>query len=119
MALFSLSTFQLTQIKQVLLLLEKTDRFRLLLVLIINTMLAFLDLIGVALIGMASSVLIRGLQAQGAGDQVSRVLELLSLEGLPQKTLLIVLGFGAVSFFILKTILSVYFLRRILLYECA
>jgi ABC-type bacteriocin/lantibiotic exporter with double-glycine peptidase domain len=116
MALFSLSTFKLTQIKKVLLLLEKKDRFRLFLVLIINTMLAFLDLLGVALIGMASAILIRGLQAQGAGDQVSRVLELLSLEGLPQRTLLIVLVCSAVCFFILKTILSVYFLRRILRY---
>jgi ABC-type bacteriocin/lantibiotic exporter with double-glycine peptidase domain len=116
MALFSLSTFKLTQIKKVLLLLEKKDRFRLLLVLIINTMLAFLDLLGVALIGMASAILIRGLQALGAGDQVSRVLELLSLEELPQRTLLIVLVCGAVFFFILKTILSVYFLRRILRY---
>jgi ABC-type multidrug transport system fused ATPase/permease subunit len=108
--------FQFTEIKKVLLLLDKKDRFRLFLVLIVNTMLAFLDLIGVALIGVASAILIRGLQAQQAGDQVSRFLDLLNLEGLPQRTLLIVLGCTAVFFFVLKTILSVYFLRRTLRY---
>jgi ABC-type multidrug transport system fused ATPase/permease subunit len=110
------SLFQFTEIKKVLLLLDRKDRFRLLLVLIVNTMLAFLDLVGVALIGVASAILIRGLQAQQAGDQVSRFLELLNLDGLPQQTLLILLGGTAVFFFILKTILSVYFLRRVLRY---
>jgi len=108
--------FQFTEIKKVLLLLDKKDRFRLFLVLIVNTLLAFLDLVGVALIGVASAILIRGLQAQQAGDQVSRFLEVLNLDGLPQRSLLILLGASAIFFFILKTILSVYFLRRILRY---
>jgi ABC-type multidrug transport system fused ATPase/permease subunit len=108
--------FQFTEIKKVLLLLDKKDRFRLFLVLIVNTLLAFLDLVGVALIGVASAILIRGLQAQQAGDQVSRFLELLNLDGLPQRSLLILLGASAIFFFILKTILSVYFLRRTLRY---
>ena len=112
----NLSLFQFTAIKKVLFLLDKKDRFRLFLVLIVNTMLAFLDLVGVALIGVASAILIRGLQAQQSGDQVSRFLEVLHLDGLPQQTLLILLGCTAVFFFILKTILSVYFLRRTLRY---
>ena len=107
---------QFTEIKKVLLLLGKKDRFRLLLVLIVNTMLAFLDLAGVALIGVGSAILIRGLQAQQAGDQVSRFLEVLNLDNWPQQNLLILLGCTAVLFFILKTILSVYFLRRVLRY---
>ena len=108
--------FQFAEIKKVLSLLDKKDRFRLFLVLMANTFLAFIDLAGVALIGVASAILIRGLQAQQAGDQVSRFLEVLNLDGLPQQTLLILLGGSAVIFFILKTILSVYFLRRILRY---
>jgi ABC-type multidrug transport system fused ATPase/permease subunit len=108
--------FQFTEIKKVLLLLDKKDRFRLFLVLIVNTILAFLDLVGVALIGVSSAILIRGLQSQQAGDQVSRFLEVLNLDGLPQQTLLILLGGTAIFFFVLKTILSVYFLRRVLRY---
>jgi ABC-type multidrug transport system fused ATPase/permease subunit len=108
--------FQFTEIKRVLLLLDKKDRFRLFLVLIVNTMLAFLDLVGVALIGVSSAILIRGLQSQQAGDQVSRFLEVLNLDGLPRQTLLILLGGTAIFFFVLKTILSVYFLRRVLRY---
>ncbi len=56
------SSFKFTEIRKVLLLLEKTDRFKLFLVLVINTFLAFLDLFGVALIGVTSAILIRGLQ---------------------------------------------------------
>jgi ABC-type bacteriocin/lantibiotic exporter with double-glycine peptidase domain len=70
----------------------------------------------VALIGITSAILIRGLQGLTAGDQVSRFLEILNLDGLPQRTLLILLGGTAIFFFIMKTILSVYFLRRTLRY---
>ncbi len=111
-----LSKFQFAEIKKVLLLLSKRDRFRLTLVLLINTLLAFLDLIGVALIGVATASLIRGLQSLEAGNQVSRFLELVNLDSLPQKTLLMLLVSGAVFFFILKTLLSVYFFRKTLRY---
>jgi len=97
-------------------LLDKKDRFKLFLVLIINTFLAFLDLFGVALFGITSAILIRGLQGLAAGDQVTRFLELLHLEELPQQSLLILLCGSAIFFFILKTILSVYFLRKTLRY---
>ena len=110
------SLLKFNEIKKVLLLLDRKDRFKLFLVLIINTFLAFLDLFGVALIGITSAILIRGLQGLAAGDQVTSFLELLNLDGLPQRSLLILLGGTAIFFFILKTILSVYFLRRTLRY---
>jgi len=116
MAFLNPSVFKFTEIKKVLLLLEKKDRLKLFLVLIVNTFLAFLDLFGVALIGVTSAILIRGLQGLTAGDQVSRFLEILNLDGLPQRNLLILLGGTAIFFFIMKTILSVYFLRRTLRY---
>jgi ABC-type multidrug transport system fused ATPase/permease subunit len=106
------SLLKLSEIKKVLLLLDKRDRLKLFLVLLINMFLAFLDLLGVALIGVASAVLIRGLQGLAAGDQVTRFLELLNLDGLPLQVLLILLGGSAIFFFILKTILSIYFLRK-------
>jgi ABC-type multidrug transport system fused ATPase/permease subunit len=110
------SVFKFAEIKRVLLLLEKKDRLKLFLVLIVNIFLAFLDLFGVALIGITSAILIRGLQGLTAGDQVSRFLEILNLDGLPQRNLLILLGSTAIAFFILKTILSVFFLRKTLRY---
>ena len=116
MASLNPSVFNFTEIKKVLLLLERKDRLKLFLVLIVNTFLAFLDLLGVALIGVTSAILIRGLQGLTAGDQVSRFLEILNLDGLPQRNLLILLGGAAIFFFIMKTILSVYFLRRTLRY---
>jgi ABC-type multidrug transport system fused ATPase/permease subunit len=116
MASLNPSIFKFTEIKKVLLLLEEKDRLKLFAVLIVNTFLAFLDLFGVALIGVTSAILIRGLQGLSAGDQVSRFLEILNLDGLPQRNLLVLLGGTAIFFFIIKTILSVYFLRRTLRY---
>ncbi len=116
MASLNPSVFKFVEVKKVLLLLEKKDRLKLFLVLIVNTFLAFLDLFGVALIGITSAILIRGLQGLTAGDQVSRFLEILNLDGLPQRNLLILLGGTAISFFIIKTILSVFFLRKTLRY---
>ena len=116
MVVVNSSVFKFAEIKRVLLLLEKKDRLKLFLVLIVNTFLAFLDLFGVALIGITSAILIRGLQGLTAGDQVSRFLELLNIDGLPQRNLLILLGGSAIFFFVMKTILSVYFLRRTLRY---
>ena len=116
MASKNLSTFQFNEIKRVLSLVDKKDRFRLFLVLIANTLLAFLDLVGVALIGVASAILIRGLQGQGAGDQVSRFLKLLDLDALPQRNLLMLLVSCAVCFFVIKTIFSVFFLRKTIRY---
>ena len=116
MASLNPSVFKFAEIKKVLLLLEKKDRLKLFAVLIVNTFLAFLDLFGVALIGVTSAILIRGLQGLSAGDQVSRFLEILNLDGLPQRNLMVLLGGTAIFFFIMKTILSVYFLRRTLRY---
>ena len=116
MASLDPSVFKFTEIKKVLLLLEKKDRLKLFLVLLVNTFLAFLDLFGVALIGVTSAILIRGLQGLTAGDQVSRFLEILNLDGLPQRSLLLLLSGTAIFFFIIKTILSVYILRRTLRY---
>ena len=110
------SSLKFAEIRKVLLLLDRKDRYKLFLVLIVNTFLAFLDLLGVALIGITSAILIRGLQGLPAGDQVTSFLELLNLNELAQRKILILLGGGAVFFFILKTILSVYFLRRTLRY---
>jgi ABC-type multidrug transport system fused ATPase/permease subunit len=112
MADLKFSSLHFTEIKKTLNLIERKDRTRLLLVIIVNIALAFLDLIGVALIGVTSAILIRGLQAQSAGDQVSRFLDLLNLNNLPQRQLLILLGSIAIFFFITKTILSVFLLRR-------
>ena len=116
MILKSKLNLKFNQINKVLLLLSRSDRYKLVIVLVINTGLAFLDLLGVALIGVASAILIRGLQFQGAGNQVTRFIEFFNLSNLSQSALLITLGIGAVFFFVLKTILSVYLLRKTLRY---
>jgi ABC-type multidrug transport system fused ATPase/permease subunit len=112
----NLGSSQLTEIRKVVSLLEKKDQFRLLQLFIVNTILAFLDLIGVALIGITSAVLIRGLQAKDLGDQVSRILEILNIETLPQRSLLVLLVSSAIFFLIIKTIISMFLFKKTLRY---
>ena len=116
MASLNHSVLKFAEIKRVLMLLGKKDQLKLFLVLMANIFLAFLDLIGVALIGITTAILIRGLQGLTTGDQVSRFLELLNLNGISQRNLLILLSCTAVFFFVIKTVMSVFFLRRTLRY---
>ncbi len=95
-------------------LLSKRDQRNLGLVAVIQILFGLLDLAGVAFVGMLTALAIRGIQSQGAGDRVSQVLSFLQLENQEIKIQILVLGVLSVIAFVLKTIFSVYFLRRTL-----
>jgi len=76
-------------------------------------MLGLLDLLGVALVGVLGSLAITGVSSKLPGNRVGRILELLRLEDLPLQQQAMYLGLLAAFVLIVKTIVSVYFLRRI------
>ena len=65
---------------------------------------------------MLGALAIRGVQSRGAGDRVSKVLELLSLDQSSIQTQVSVLGILAVIALVSKTILNVIFTRRIIFF---
>jgi len=100
--------------KLILSFLEQKDRKKLVLLTCSNLFLAFLDLLGVAALGVLTAMAIQGTQALEPGDRVSRVLEILQISELDFRTRLIVLSVGAVLIFVLKTFLSALITRKTL-----
>jgi ABC-type bacteriocin/lantibiotic exporter with double-glycine peptidase domain len=103
-----------TNTKLILSFLELSDRKKLVLLTLSNLFLAFLDLLGVAALGVLTAMAIQGAQALEPGDRVSWVLEILQISELDFRTRLIVLSVGAVLIFVLKTFLSALITRKTL-----
>jgi ABC-type multidrug transport system fused ATPase/permease subunit len=82
--------------------------------LFIQSSLAFLDLIGVALISLIGSLAIRGVQSLTPGDRVTYILEMIGLQSRSLQFQVAALGFLAVIFLSGKTILSYLFTRKLL-----
>jgi ABC-type multidrug transport system fused ATPase/permease subunit len=96
--------------------LPKSDRRKIGLVVIIQILFGFLDLIGVAVIGVIGALASTGIRSREPGDRVQYVLELLHLESLTFQNQVAVLATFAGVLLIGRTLLSVYFTRRTLFF---
>jgi ABC-type multidrug transport system fused ATPase/permease subunit len=83
-------------------------------VLIIQVSLGFLDLLGVALIGVLGALSVSGVQSKEPGNRVSQVLNVLYLDEFSFQNQVAILGIMAASVLIIKTIFSIVFTRKIL-----
>lgn len=95
---------------------DKKEKAKLLATTGVQVLLGFLDLLGVALVGILAALAIRGFQSQQPGDRVSRILELVGLENSDFRTQIMWIGIVAILVLIVKTLLSVYFMRKTLTY---
>lgn len=101
-----------TTIYQSFVLLSKPDRMKLCLLAAAQFFLGFLDLIGIGLIGVLSSVAVRGVQSQAAGSRVTSILKLMNLEAIPLQSQVAILGVIAVSVMLSRTYFSVMLTRK-------
>lgn len=101
-------------VSEILDLLSKSDRKKVALVAILHVIFGFLDLIGVATIGVLSAIAIRGIKSQTPGDKVGRLLESLGMQDWQLKSQIIFFAVLATGVFVSKTIFSVIFLRKTL-----
>jgi ABC-type multidrug transport system fused ATPase/permease subunit len=88
------------------------DRIKVGLLALIQIVLNFLDLAGVAVIGMIGAITINGSASRPPGDRVSSILELLQLETLELTKQVSVLGVLAAFLLIGKTMSTIYLTRR-------
>jgi ABC-type multidrug transport system fused ATPase/permease subunit len=93
--------------------LPRKDQIRLAVVSALQVALAFLDLLGVAIIGLIGALSVTGVQSKSPSDSVSIALELLKLETLSFQSQVMVLASVASALLVARTFLSVYFIRRI------
>jgi ATP-binding cassette, subfamily B, bacterial PglK len=106
----------LKQMSQVLSIYDKRDKEKLFLVALSQVFLAILDLIGVALLGVIGALSVYGIQSKSPGNRVNQLLELINLDQLSFQRQVAVLGGIAAFILIFKTIISIYLVKRTLLF---
>ncbi len=97
-------------------LLPKSDRKKIAIVIIFQISLGFLDLVGVAAVGILGALSVSGVQSQQPGSRVANVLELIGLAGMQFQKQVAFLGLIAAAIFVFRTIISMVVMRRILFF---
>ena len=92
--------------------LRTKDRFKVGLLALIQIMLSFLDLAGVAVIGMIGAITINGSASRPPGDRVSSILKSLQLDNFELTKQVSILGVLAAFLLIGKTLSTIYLTRR-------
>jgi len=99
-------------LRKILNLFEKTDRRKLSFIVLIQVFANFLDLIGVALLGVLGSLAITGSSSKQPGSRVQSILNFLNIEELSVQQQAFSLGILASTFLVIKTLFSVFFAKR-------
>ena len=90
------------------------DKRKILTVCFVQVSLSFLDLIGVALVGVIGALSITGIRGSETGNRTSQVLTFLNLGNVGFYNQVVILAVMAVCLLIGRTILSMYFTQRYL-----
>ena len=92
-------------ITRALSILPSTSRKKFVAVCLLQIALGFLDLIGVAGVGLMSALAVTGLQSEKPGLRVDSILKFLNLTNLPFHTQIQLIALGVTLLFIVKKIL--------------
>ena len=96
--------------------LSRADQKKVLAVAILQIFMGVLDLLGVVAIGLLSALSVSGLQSQKPGDGIGSALRLLHISDLTFQVQATILGVGAVVLLVGRTVLSIFFTRRVLFF---
>ena len=94
--------------------LSKRDKLRFIVVLLIQTILGFMDLLGVAIIGLLGALSINGVQSRPPGDRIAQFLEFFQIEDFSFQSQAALMGAAAAVLFVLRTIFSIVLSRKVL-----
>jgi ABC-type multidrug transport system fused ATPase/permease subunit len=96
--------------------LPKRDRPKLLVLVILQAGIGFIDLLGVAAMGVLGALAVTGIQSQKPGNRVSQVLDLIGISELSFQGQVAFLGLLAGVILVTRTILSVFITRKALFF---
>ena len=94
--------------------LSKSDKIKIILVVICQFFLGILDLIGVALIGLIGTLTVNGIQSKGPTPRIVQVLDFFNLNNFTFQQQVGVLGVFSVSFLLIRTFVSVALIKKTL-----
>lgn len=96
--------------------LSSQDQKKIIAVTLIQVSMGALDLLGVAAIGLLGALSVTGLQSRPPGDRINSVLRILHISELSFQSQAVILGSLAVFLLIGRTLLSIFFTRRVLFF---
>ena len=96
--------------------LSKNDQKKILAIAILQIFLGALDLLGVIAIGLLGALSVTGLQSNEPGDRVNSALHFLHISDASFQAQATILGISAVLLLVGRTLLSIFFTRRILFF---
>ena len=96
--------------------LSPLDRRKMIAATILQVLLGGLDLLGVVAIGLLGALSVSGLQSNIPGDRVTTALKVLHLQDFSFQSQAVFLGISAVVLLIGRTVLSIFFTRKVLFF---
>lgn len=96
--------------------LPRQDQKKIIAVTLIQVCMGALDLLGVAAIGLLGALSVTGLQSRPPGDRINSALKILHVSELSFQSQAVTLGSLAVFLLIGRTLLSIFFTRRVLFF---
>jgi ABC-type multidrug transport system fused ATPase/permease subunit len=96
--------------------LSRADQKKVIAVAILQIFMGVLDLLGVVAIGLLGALSVSGLQSQKPGDRVGSALRLLHISDSTFQVQATILGIAAVVLLVGRTVLSIFFTRRVLFF---
>ena len=96
--------------------LSRIDQRKVVLVTLLQVLLGFLDLLGVLAIGLLGTLSVSGLQSSGPGDRVYKIMAFFQMQNLDFQTQALALVATATVLLVGRTILSIFFTRRVLFF---
>ena len=103
-----------TTVKRSFGILDKSEKIRVYFVVLIQITLGFLDLVGVALVGLIGSLAVNGIQSRPPGTRITKVLDFMGLQNVSFQSQVAILGILAATTLVSRTLISMYFSKRIL-----
>jgi ATP-binding cassette, subfamily B, bacterial PglK len=92
--------------------LDRSDRQKIILVIILQIFLGVIDLVGVAIVGVLGALAVTGVQSGQTGGRVEWALEMLHLEDFSFQSQVGILGILATFLLVGRTVFSAFFVRK-------
>lgn len=97
-------------------LLSKSDKVKISVIIVLQFLIGIMDIIGVIAVGLLGAISLTGNSDQNSDSRVSQALSYLNLDDSSFQSQALFLSIGACVFLVGRTILSVFFVRRILFF---
>ena len=99
--------------KQLNYVVSRADKIKLFSIVLIQTFLSLLDVLGVAIIGLVSALAVSGIQSKSSSQGVSKIINFIHIQNFSFQAQVGFLSVLAVLVLLSRTLISIYFIRRI------